>query len=417
MPQRKQIKPGDKVGLKLTAAERMLILNDLIGVDQKHIQTIRDTPPEQPVQFTLDELDDLGGYIAAEANHTTDKKLGKTLDRVFEKIQDLLDQHTDEETAPALKVFSPSDDADRERAVKIAEFAAGILAMADRKEPKGSPQLSRTQTAKVKFTKPQRAALLELTSVKEPLRTLLDVESKGPRTFKLMVNDLASLCFAISEAMLEAEEKDKVKLLSTAERVLDGLHRCMEDVRDEAQDTKTVYQIKVTLDNIAPPIWRRFQVEDCTLADLHAVIQMSMGWYNSHLHMFTIGGEQYTDPEMGGDPDETSTHSESLAHLVDQGHRTFRYIYDFGDSWEHTIEVEEVLPSEPKTKYPRCVEGKRACPPEDCGGPWGYQEFLAVIQNPKHEEHGDMLEWVGGTFAPEKFSAAAVNKDMRKWFK
>ena len=180
---------------------------------------------------------------------------------------------------------------------------------------------------------------------------------------------------------------------------------------------KSVYQLKITLDSIDPPIWRRIQVEDCTLADLHAVIQILMGWCNSHLHMFAVGGKQYSDPEMSGDQYYTSTHSESLAHLVDRGHMTFRYVYDFGDSWEHTIEVEEVLPPEPKVKYPRCVEGKRACPPEDCGGPWGYPEFVAAIHNPKHEEHEEMLEWVGGKFDPEKFSAAAVNKDMRKWFK
>ncbi|NQU20920.1 MAG: hypothetical protein HQ567_06520, partial [Candidatus Nealsonbacteria bacterium] len=214
MPQRKQIKPGEKVGLKLTAAERKLILNDLIGVDQEHVQAIQDTPLGKPVYFTLCELDGLSGSIAAEANHTTDKTLEKKLDRVFDKIQRLLDQYTDEEPAPALKVFSPSDDADPEGAVNIAEFAAGVLSMADRKEPKGRPKLSRTQTVKVKFTKPQRTAILELTTVKEPLRTLLDVESKGPRNFKLMVNDLASLCFAISEALLDAEKKDEVKLLS-----------------------------------------------------------------------------------------------------------------------------------------------------------------------------------------------------------
>ena len=180
---------------------------------------------------------------------------------------------------------------------------------------------------------------------------------------------------------------------------------------------ETVYQLKITLDNLEPPIWRRVQVEDCTLADLHAVIQLCMGWQNSHLHMFDIAGEQYSDPEMGGDSDDLSTHSESLAHLVDQGYRTFRYTYDFGDSWEHTVEAEDELPAEPKVKYPRCVEGKRACPPEDCGGPWGYPAFLEAIQNPKHEEHAEMLEWVGGKFDPEKFSAAAVNKDMRKSFK
>ena len=128
MPQRKQIKPDEKVGLKLTIAERKLILNDLIGVDQEYIQTIQDTPPGKPIHFTLNDLDNLSGCIAAEANHTTDKRLEKKLDRVFEKFQGLLDQYTDEEPAPALRVFSPPDDADGEKAVKIAEFAAGILA-------------------------------------------------------------------------------------------------------------------------------------------------------------------------------------------------------------------------------------------------------------------------------------------------
>ena len=230
MPRRKQIKPGEKVGLKLTTSERNLILNDVMAVDEELIQAIRNTPPRKPILFDLDDLDCLGGCIAAEANHTTDKKFEKKLDRIIDKIQSLLEQYTEEELTPALRVFSPSDNAGSEAAAKIAEFAAGVLSMADRKEPqKGSPKLRRTQTIKVKFTKPQRTAILELTSVREPLRTLLDVESKGPRTFKLMVNDLTSLCFVISEAMLEAEENDEVKLLSTAERVMDGLQHCMED--------------------------------------------------------------------------------------------------------------------------------------------------------------------------------------------
>jgi hypothetical protein len=225
------------------------------------------------------------------------------------------------------------------------------------------------------------------------------------------------LCFTISEAIPDAESKDKVRLFSTAERVLDGLYRCIGDVRDEQPNTNTVYQLKITLNNIAPPIWRRVQVGDCTLAELHAIIQASMGWCNSHLHMFVVGGEQYSDPETCGDPYDANTRSTSLADLVSQGHKSFRYIYDFGDSWEHTITVEDALPADSKTKYPCCVKGKRACPPEDCGGPWGYSEFLNVIQNPKHEERKEMLEWIGGKFDPEKFSAAGVTKYMRKWFK
>ena len=101
-----------------------------------------------------------------------------------------------------------------------------------------------------------------------------------------------------------------------------------------------------------------------------------------------------------------------LGQIVQTGVKKFTYVYDFGDNWHHTVQVEKVLELEPKVKYPRCVKGSRAGPPEDCGGPWGYGGFLEAIQNPSHEEHEEMLEWVGGEFDPEAFDLEAVNEEL-----
>jgi hypothetical protein len=173
-----------------------------------------------------------------------------------------------------------------------------------------------------------------------------------------------------------------------------------------------VYQLKVTLKNVRPPIWRRVQVHDCSLAGLHDVLQVSMGWSNSHLHAFEVGGEQYGEP---GPMEEVEGHDEArtkLSQVVAEGFKKFTYTYDFGDSWDHVIEVEEALPAEAGVRYPCCTAGKRACPPEDCGGPWGYADFLAAVGDPNHPEHADMLEWIGGAFDPEAFDLSAVNKEL-----
>ena len=102
-----------------------------------------------------------------------------------------------------------------------------------------------------------------------------------------------------------------------------------------------------------------------------------------------------------------------LSQVVARGHKKFSYVYDFGDNWDHTILVEKVLPAEAGVRYPRCTAGKRACPPEDCGGAWGYVDFLDAIKNPKHEQHAGMLEWIGGEFDPEAFDIEAVNEGLR----
>jgi hypothetical protein len=172
-----------------------------------------------------------------------------------------------------------------------------------------------------------------------------------------------------------------------------------------------VYQLKITLSDVKPPIWRRIEVKDCTLSTLNDIIQTVMGWDGYHMWAFDIGGEQYgEDPD--GEMDMASASKTKLSQVVQSGVKKFRYTYDFGDNWDHVIQVEKVLEADSKVKYPRCVKGSRACPPEDCGGAWGYGDFLEAIQNPKHSQHEERLEWFGGEFDPEAFDLEAVNKEL-----
>jgi hypothetical protein len=191
----------------------------------------------------------------------------------------------------------------------------------------------------------------------------------------------------------------------------------------EARESKplgTVYQIKITLLGSKPPIWRRIQVSDCTLDKLHEYIQTSMGWTNSHLHQFRLGEQLFGDPELMQENFEEFDFKDSTKALLsdivperDEPFR-FRYEYDFGDSWEHEILVEDSSEAEAGHKHPTCLEGKRACPPEDCGGVWGYPELLDAIGNKKHKQHDELLEWVGDDFDPEEFDADEATKMMKE---
>ena len=188
-------------------------------------------------------------------------------------------------------------------------------------------------------------------------------------------------------------------------------------VSQRQSKSQTIYQLKINLKDIRPPIWRRVQVlSTATLWQLHWVIQKSMGWTNSHLHSFNIQGVEYGTPiaEFGMDDFEVEDEQAVLLSDIIPGDQfKFTYLYDFGDSWEHDILVEEMLEANPAIIYPICIQGKRACPPEDCGGVWGYEEFLATIQNSTHPEHEEMLDWVGGKFDPEDAGVGEANTRLK----
>ena len=176
------------------------------------------------------------------------------------------------------------------------------------------------------------------------------------------------------------------------------------------------YQIKVTLHHIHPLIWRRILVpSSTTLLKLHDILQIVMGWENAHLHMFKVWGLDYDNPEADetgvmGMVDEANVKLNKIIHHEGQ---QFSYEYDFGDSWEHTLLVEKILPAQDSLQYPMCLKGKRAGPPEDVGGVWGYENFLKAIRNPDHDEHEDYLTWIGTEFGPEVFDPHKVNERLR----
>lgn len=175
----------------------------------------------------------------------------------------------------------------------------------------------------------------------------------------------------------------------------------------------SVHQLKITLTGIRPPIWRRVQVSSSiNLRRLHDVIQAAMGWTQSHLYQFQVGDVEFGEPDDEFGMPIRSAKSTPLRKIAPQPGAVFRYEYDFGDSWQHRIEVEKVLPPELGATYPRCLAGKRACPPEDVGGVWGYEEFLEAIRDPEHEEHEAMREWGGEAFDPETFDLRAINEQL-----
>jgi hypothetical protein len=187
--------------------------------------------------------------------------------------------------------------------------------------------------------------------------------------------------------------------------------------KSKSAEKSPIYRLRITLRDTKPPIWRRIEVPGTTRLDhLHLMIQAAMGWYNCHLHSFTIAEETYGMYDDELDVDYEDEQEYRLQDVVPHGNIKFTYTYDFGDNWEHAVLVEKVMPPEAGVKYPRCTDGARACPPEDVGSTCGYAEFLKAIRNPKHEEHEAFLEWVGGKFDSEAFDvkeADAAVKDFK----
>ena len=179
--------------------------------------------------------------------------------------------------------------------------------------------------------------------------------------------------------------------------------------KSEDDMADAILQLKITLKHIRPPVWRRIQVSNqLTLDKLHRILQMVMGWTGSHLHQFASGGMMYSLPEFELEMCENSK-KVKLHEVLRNERAKLIYEYDFGDGWEHEILVEKILPPEKGKGYPICLTGKRACPPEDCGGPWGYEELLKIIRNPDHDEYEERIEWLDEDFDPEAFDIDEVN--------
>jgi|GEM_PF-541121 len=269
----------------------------------------------------------------------------------------------------------------------------------------------------VRLTQAQRKALAEIAP---ELADRLNLDEPDQRTMPFTVAELkvirkqaaASACHA-STGMKRNSFRHVADLTTQALDRSQGI--------GAIQVTERLYQFKITLKDIAPAIWRRIQVKDCTLKKLHEHIQTAMGWTNSHLYGFKINDQEYgygdphlLDDEFANGEFEDSTGTKLTDILPRSGKRLrFEYEYDFGDSWHHEVVFEGCLRAERGGRYPVCVEGKRACPLEDVGGTSGYEEYLEAMADPDHERHDEFMGW-RGPFDPEAFDPAKATKAMRR---
>ncbi len=176
-----------------------------------------------------------------------------------------------------------------------------------------------------------------------------------------------------------------------------------------------IYQFKITLNGINPPIWRSALMDPTmTMEELHYVTQSLMGWFSDHEYQFSSGKRKIIDADDEEDGDENDEFSSDV--LIGQAFRKagdkWTYLYDFEDKWEHEILLEKIVDLEAGVEYPVCTDGERACPPEECGGAAGYQNLLVVIKNPSDPEYNETIEWLGDDFDPEYFSKDEVNAEL-----
>ena len=272
----------------------------------------------------------------------------------------------------------------------------------------------------LKLTVKQRESLMHATGLTLGLKTRIRESSDDQQFVEFTKKELEKLGDEIDASLVYVPHAHRKRLNAVLNKIGDLLaDLVVEDLMQKGQAVDkagAIYQFKVTLNESHPPIWRRIQVPDCTLGELHEVLQVVMGWEDCHLHQFVVNGKYFGEATHDDLDMEVEDEDGIRLSEIYTGKNIPRivYEYDFGGSWQHEILLEKILEPEPRVTYPCCLEGARACPPEDVGGIWGYAKFLEAISDPNHADHDEMVEWVGGEFDPEKFSVDEVNKELRK---
>jgi hypothetical protein len=403
---------GATIELKLPVPERDIIVTSRHADDALQGR-VRKTPAGQVISFSIEELEDLHRGLAFEANETHDKKRAKTIGKVLRKIEDLIDEDDGDELTELQSAVA---------GFSFADWPGRTPAMRGKNPPTDLP-FSAAQ-CRVVLTKAQRELICSMDTVSLDLHKMLAVDSAKECEFEWNPRQAMVVTLAMMEALEQCpNEKAALPYAEIMERVNSGvaeaeaLSELDEDEMgsaldyDESQTEPLIaFQLKITLEGSKPPIWRQVAVGDCTLDVLHQIIQLAMGWTDSHMHMFAHGNERFSHPRFELEGDEYDETEVWLSDLVEEGCKKLRYCYDFGDDWEHTIAIEKQLRPKAADKFPRCIKGSGACPPEDCGGIWGYYEMIDAIRDPKHERHEELVEWLPVGFDPERFDLKETNE-------
>jgi hypothetical protein len=276
----------------------------------------------------------------------------------------------------------------------------------------------------ISLTQQQREAMIHGTRLKAAIRRKIAEAGDGTQVITFTKKELDHLEKEIGTAAVYAPSPYKKHLVAAQKKVAEMVQECQPvsaqgSTRRRRPPAKSdlLFQFRITLLDIKPAIWRRIQVQDGTLADLHNHIQAAFGWWNYHLHMFEMDGLQYGPPPEDDFDDGLEMEDDTtviLSQLLPKsGKRTrWMYEYDFGDGWRHEILFEGYPPLDPKAKYPLYLEGERACPPEDCGGPFGFSEYVEAMANPRSKRHKELMQW-RGPFDPLAFDPKKATRKMR----
>ncbi len=400
----------DLVGLRLPVPERDVIVTSNLVAESSLRNRIKNAPAREVISFTFEELEDLHRRLAFDANQTSDKKREKTIRKVLRKIEEVLDEEDDfDEPEP---LYEEWDDE-----LPLPQSAHQLFRDVFGSTPSDAQS---APPCPLSFTASQRDTLRRMDTISLDIHKLLAGDSQEELQFNLSPRQFMVISMAIKEAIeLSPDEKSATPFVDVAQRISECLFAAIKETaesdteqeyhRSHASPTKQAFQLKITLDGSKPPIWRRVLVADCTLDVLHQTVQMAMGWTGSHMHQFEYGNDCFSDPSFELDGDDYDETRVFLSQLVADGCQKLRYWYDFGDDWFHTIKIEKVLERKPEDKFPVCVKGVGACPPEDCGGIWGYYDFLEAIRDPKHERHDEFVDWAGKDFDPNVFDIDDTN--------
>jgi hypothetical protein len=439
----------------LTPAERQLILDDVSELAAATEQVLARTPADEPVQMMLDEVFGLGCRIAvAMLDHSKLRQLPQ-LNAIMEKIADLLDHHAydgpsadedGDDDEPPLIDWGATAQGD-----VIAQYAQLMLLAAQQdgieREPVTIPSAAWPRLDDVmllhglpdslqkKFV--NHAAVYNIADVANLLAALAENMRQAEAGRQCQLSQIAKeLMISLSDNVEEiiaapnppptrGKSKAKSPVKSSGKAKGNAKGKLKQSAANKAGQAagETLFQLKITLRGSEPAIWRRIQLPDCTLADLHLLIQAAMGWDNDHLYEFEFRGERYTEPPpmgggfgiFGGD-DGADAKEMRLSDLLENVRKrtSFKYVYDFGDDWQHTITLEDRPPREPGKFYPLCLDGARACPPEDIGGVHGLDEILEAFKYADGEEDKQWLEErCGEDYDPAAFDADDTTAQMR----
>lgn len=400
---------GKTVELKLTPTERAAIVDNLPHLDEAFREAIR-AAEGKPIPFTLADLDELSATLWEAFEECDSVKLKKKFRSARNKAERLLGTFTDIQDEDVFSFFSSI--ADQKMSTRLPEM---LQADDESISPEGYRQLY----VGVQLTKAQRDALLSMDTIPGDVHKLIDVDAKGERTFELSPRQIVVVSLGIVEAIGLSPPSKHTRIL---ENILQRIEAAAPDTPDDVEvigPTRVPreglnvpaagFRLKITLDHTQPPIWRSIETPDCTLDWVHEMIQVAMGWENAHLHAFQVGEQYLGPPEMDDAENEETV---TLGELFASGVKKFRYWYDFGDDWWHTIQFEK--PLDEVERNPRLIAGERACPPEDVGGVGGYYEMVEALRNPRHESYQEFREWIGD-YDANKFDLARVNRQFGEW--